>query len=203
MIVKGWALFIIYDRQRLGHSKQMSLGLATTSTPSTGLLVLLLKETIVLNCLFVLLTLENVSTCINYDEEAMANTRSYPQGGEQSCKPDQGECWESQQSGFDPRGQPVLINGVQVVQLTTRLNKVKVEQEMASTKKSSIDLDSDDFLSGSSSVKTEIASLSSQVSDLLWIINVICNPNFWEDTVDIMFFRCSLWRPPSSNCQQT
>ena len=84
----------------------------------------------------------------------------------------------------DPRGQPVLINGVQVVQLTTRLNKVKVEQEMASTKKSSIDLDSDDFLSGSSSVKTEIASLSSQVSDLLWIINhtvnmfnVIYNPN--------------------------
>ena len=50
-----------------------------------------------------------------------------------------------------------------MVQLTTRLNKVKVEQEMASTKKSSIDLDSDDFLSGSSSVKTEIASLSSQV----------------------------------------
>ena len=95
MIVKGWTLFIIdisYDRQRLGHSKQMSLGLATTSTPSTGLLVLLLKETIVLNCLFVLLTLENVNTCINYDEEAMANTRSYPQGGEQSCKPDQGEC---------------------------------------------------------------------------------------------------------------
>ena len=71
-----------------------------------------------------------------------------------------------------------------MVQLTTRLNKVKVEQEMASTKKSSIDLDSDDFLSGSSSVKTEIASLSSQVSDLLWIINhtvnmfnVIYNPN--------------------------
>jgi len=54
----------------------------------------------------------------------------------------------------------------QVVQLTTRLNKVKVEQEMASTKKSSIDLDSDDFLSGSSSVKTEIASLSSQVFTL-------------------------------------
>ena len=54
-----------------------------------------------------------------------------------------------------------------MVQLTTRLNKVKVEQEMASTKKSSIDLDSDDFLSGSSSVKTEIASLSSQVIALL------------------------------------
>ena len=72
-----------------------------------------------------------------------------------------------------------------MVQLTTRLNKVKVEQEMASTKKSSIDLDSDDFLSGSSSVKTEIASLSSQVIALLWIINhtvnmfnVIYNPNF-------------------------
>merc|ERR1719458_2123731 len=54
----------------------------------------------------------------------------------------------------------------QVVQLTTGLGKVKAEQEMASTKKSSIDLDSDDFLSGSSSVKTEIASLSSQVFTL-------------------------------------
>ena len=51
-----------------------------------------------------------------------------------------------------------------MVQLTTSLNKVKLDQEMASTKKSSnSDLDSDDFLSGGSSVKTEIASLSSQV----------------------------------------
>ena len=56
-----------------------------------------------------------------------------------------------------------------MVQLTTSLNKVKTEQEMASTKKSSIDLDNDDFLSGSSSVKTEIASLSSQVIFLVLI----------------------------------
>ena len=27
---------------------------------------------------------------------------SYWQGGEQPCKPNQGERWESQQSGFDP-----------------------------------------------------------------------------------------------------
>ena len=61
-----------------------------------------------------------------------------------------------------------------MVQLTTSLNKVKVEQEMASTKKSSIDLDNDDFLSSSSSVKTEIASLSSQVIFLVLIYT------FWE-----------------------
>ena len=67
----------------------------------------------------------------------------------------------------------VLINGVQVVQLTTSLNKVKAEQEMASTKKSSIDLDNDDFLSGSSSVKTEIASLSSQVISLVLLSTIL------------------------------
>ena len=49
-----------YDRQRLGHSKQMSLGLATTSTPSTGLLVLLLKETMTIDKFFVLLTIETM-----------------------------------------------------------------------------------------------------------------------------------------------
>ena len=58
---------------------------------------------------------------------------------------------------------PCSQSMTQVVQLTAGLSKVKAEQEMASTKKSSIDLDNDDFLSGSSSVKTEIASLSSQV----------------------------------------
>ena len=60
---------------------------------------------------------------------------------------------------------PCSQSMTQVVQLTTGLSKVKAEQEMASTKKSSIDLDNDDFLSSSSSssVKTEIASLSSQV----------------------------------------
>ena len=58
---------------------------------------------------------------------------------------------------------PCSQSMTQVVQLTTGLGKVKAEQEMASTKKSSIDLDNDDFLSSSSSVKTEIASLSSQV----------------------------------------
>ena len=151
-----------------------------------------------------------VDTCIIYEEEAIVNTKFHLQRGEQPCKPDQGERWESQQPGCDPRGQPVLIKGVQVVQLTTRLNKVKVEQEMASTKKSSIDLDSDDFLSGSSSVKTEIASLSSQVSALLWIINHTVNMfnMIWPKLLRghsryHVFIRCSLSRPLSLNCQQT
>ena len=79
-----------------------------------------------------------------------------------------------------------------MVQLTTNLNKVKMEQEMASTKKSSIDLDSDDFLSGGSSVKTEIASLSSQVIAVSWIINHKINvqldfAKLFEGIVDIMF----------------
>ena len=57
--------------------------------------------------------------------------------------------------------------------MTTSLNKVKAEQEMASTKKSSIDLDNDDFLSSSSSVKTEIASLSSQVISLVLLSTIL------------------------------
>merc|ERR1711994_884390 len=61
----------------------------------------------------------------------------------------------------------------QVVQLTSSVSKVKMDQEELSTKvssankKSALDLDNDDFLSGTSSVKTEIASLSSQVESRL------------------------------------
>ena len=76
--------------------------------------------------------------------------------------------------------------------MTTNLNKVKAEQEMASTKKSSIDLDNDDFLSGSSSVKTEIASLSSQVISLVLSSTTspmfdLTQPIFFERMLDIMF----------------
>jgi len=60
----------------------------------------------------------------------------------------------------------------QVVQLTSSVSKVKMDQEelgtkvSSSNKKSALDLDNDDFLTGTSSVKTEIASLSSQVFTL-------------------------------------
>jgi len=60
----------------------------------------------------------------------------------------------------------------QVVQLTSSVSKVKMDQEelgakvSSTNKKSALDLDNDDFLTGTSSVKTEIASLSSQVFTL-------------------------------------
>ena len=72
----------------------------------------------------------------------------------------------------------IVMKCLQVVQLTSSVSKVKMDQEelgakVASTdKKSALDLDNDDFLSGTSSVKTEIASLSSQVGSRL--IRVLC-----------------------------
>ena len=67
---------------------------------------------------------------------------------------------------------------LQVVQLTSSVSKVKMDQEelgakvSSTNKKSALDLDNDDFLTGTSSVKTEIASLSSQVGSRL--AKVLC-----------------------------
>ena len=67
----------------------------------------------------------------------------------------------------------VVMKCLQVVQLTSSVSKVKMDQEelgakvSSTNKKSALDLDNDDFLTGTSSVKTEIASLSSQVGSRL------------------------------------
>ena len=67
----------------------------------------------------------------------------------------------------------IVMKCLQVVQLTSSVSKVKMDQEelgakvSSTNKKSALDLDNDDFLTGTSSVKTEIASLSSQVGSRL------------------------------------
>ena len=67
----------------------------------------------------------------------------------------------------------IVMKYSQVVQLTSSVSKVKMDQEelgakvSSTNKKSALDLDNDDFLTGTSSVKTEIASLSSQVGSRL------------------------------------
>ena len=72
----------------------------------------------------------------------------------------------------------IVTKCLQVVQLTSSVSKVKMDQEelgakvSSTNKKSALDLDNDDFLTGTSSVKTEIASLSSQVGS--WLTRVLC-----------------------------